>query len=505
MSHTDEGVRNGHVQIHVADDLMTAEVDLFPPAIGGAPFTIITVISELEVAAVTFGIDRKILEKNILDCLENEKIIRGVIVARGQKPQKAVPSYWHLKKRLINAPGMDLKAMNVDYRENSPYILVKKGEALAKSVPEAPGVPGRNLAGEVIPATDKEVVVFKPGEHTIEKEGILYAACHGRFEIRERLMSVNETLDIAGNVDYSTGHIAFPGDVIIHGSVSDGFQVASGKSIFVKQTMDASKVLCRGDLVVEGGIKGRQDALVRVDGRIAAKFIENATVEAHGDIVVEKAIMHTYLNTLDHVDLGEAGVLVGGEIRAVNGFRAGRVGRPESPTAQIRVGVDYTAERKLRSSREQIDRLETKLERLKSKPNLNEERQKLISQVETVLGKLEQTKTDLSAQLFKNRRAKVIILGEISEGTEIHICELSLRVSSAMEGMVFYYESDGPRIATRNIIDSDKAPFTEESDEEKAPVEETPAADDAPAEEETPDSAETAEAVPPPESETSDS
>jgi uncharacterized protein (DUF342 family) len=264
-------------------------------------------------------------------------------------------------------------------------------------------------------------------------------------------MSVNETLEIAGNVDYSTGHIAFSGDVIIRGAVCDGFRVAAGKSIFVKQTMDATQVLSRGSLVVEGGIKGRGEGLVRVDGGIKAKFIENATVESHGAVQVEKAVMHCTLNTLDLVDLGEAGVLVGGTVCARGGLRVGHIGRPDSPAAVIRVGTDYTVERKMGSVRAQIDRLETKLDKLKARPTLNSEQEKLIYQVEEVLAKMNQSEKELHPRLHSNREALVTVFGKVSEGTDIHIAELSLRVSSPMESLTFYYESDGPRIATRDI------------------------------------------------------
>ena len=220
-------------------------------------------------------------------------MMKGVRAAAGLKPVKSVPSYWHLKKRLIALPEANLEALSVDYRERSPFFMVKKGEPLAKRVPEEAGKPGRNIGGEILPVVEKDIVQFRPGDNILEKEGILYAACSGRFEIRERVMSVNETLDIPGNVDYSTGHIAFPGEVIIHGSVCDGFQVAAGKSIYVKQTMDATRVLARGDLVVEGGVIGRREAQVRVQGRIRAKFIENVSVETHGDITVEKSVMQS--------------------------------------------------------------------------------------------------------------------------------------------------------------------------------------------------------------------
>ena len=457
MSQNVKEARNGYVKIHISKDLMTAKVDLFPPETGGTGFTIVSVVSDLEAEGVTWGVDMEGLEKSILRCLTDEVVIRGVVAATGQKAVKEVPSYWHLKKRLLSLPEADLRAPNVDYRNQSPYIMVKKGEALAKEIPEAPGEAGKNISGEVLIAGKKDVVSFRVGENLIEKENVLYASCHGRFEIREKVMSVNETLEIAGNVDYSTGHIAFPGDVIIHGAVCDGFRVAAGKSIFVKQTMDASQVLTRGDLVVEGGIKGRGEALVRVDGRVKAKFIENASVESHGDIMVEKAVMHSNLNSLEMIDLGEAGVLVGGESRAQGGFRVGHIGRPESPSAVIRAGSDYIAERKLENTRAQIDRLETKLDKLKSRQTLKSEQQKLIVQVEEVLERMKQTEKDLQTQIYPNQNARITVFGKVDEGTEIHICELSMRVGTALEAVTFFYDPDGPRIMTRDLTAKDKA------------------------------------------------
>lgn len=461
MSEKTDEPRNASVKIHLSEDWMSADVDLHPPEKGSGGFTIVSLISDLETAGVTWGIDKEGLEKNILKCLTDEITMLAVPAARGLKAVKAVPSYWHLKKRLIALPEADLKSSNVDYKNKSPYIMVKKGEPLAKMVPEAPGTPGRNIAGEVLPAGEKDVVSFRPGENLLEKENVLYAGTHGRFEIREKVMSVNETLEIAANVDYSTGHIAFPGDVIIHGSVCDGFRVAAGKSIFVKQTMDATQVLSRGDLNVEGGIKGRGEGLVRVDGNVKAKFIENASVESHGPINVEKAVMHTTLNTLSTVDLGDAGVLVGGELRAMAGIRVGHIGRPDSPAAIIRVGSDYIAERKLSSTRAQIDRLDVKLDKLKAKQTLSTEQQTLILQVEEVLDKLKQSEKELISRQHPNREALVTVFGKVMEGTDIHIAELSHRVGTQAEAVTFYYDPEGPRIATRDITEREKAGFSE--------------------------------------------
>jgi len=448
--------KNGYVRIHLSEDGMLAEVDLFPPGEGGSGLTSNSVIADLNAEGVIWGIEGKSLEKNILRSLTESRTLTGIVAARGEKPVKSVPSYWHLKKRLLSHPEVDLDSPNVDYRESSPYFLVKQGEALAKKVPEHPGSAGKNIFGEVLPAGVKDIRQFKPGDNIIEKEGTLYAASYGRFEISERVMSVNETLEIAGNVDYSTGHIAFPGDVIIHGSVCDGFRVAAGKSIFVKQTMDVSQVLSHGDLVVEGGIKGRGEALVRVSGRVSAKFIENTSVEARGGIRVEKSGIHSKFYTLGMVDSGDTGGLVGGEVWALEGIRIGFIGRPGSPSCTLRAGCDYVVERKYKGVQEHIDRLETKLDKLKNRQSLNSKHQEMILQVEEVLDKMNQSSKELLAQRYPNQEAVISVSGKIAEGTDIRICELSMRLNSPHEAVTFFYDPEGPRISTRSLTAAEK-------------------------------------------------
>ena len=48
---------------------------------------------------------------------------------------------------------------------------------------------------------------------------------------------------------------------------------------------------------------------------------------------------------------------------------------------------------------------------------------------------------DLTGKLYPNRDAKITVFGQVDEGTEIHIAELSLRISSPVSGTTFYYKS----------------------------------------------------------------
>jgi hypothetical protein len=184
-------------------------------------------------------------------------------------------------------------------------------------------------------------------------------------------------------------------------------------------------------------------------------------VESHKGIRIEKSAIQSNLYSLGVIDLGETGVLVSGEIWALGGFRVGSIGRPGSPSSIIRAGYDYTAERKFRGIQEHIDRLEKKLDKLRNRQSLNQKHQLMIRQVEEVLLRMEKSLKDLLDKRYPNRDAVITVFGKVDEGTEIHICELSMRVHSSREAVCFYYDTEGPRIAARSITAADRNPGEE--------------------------------------------
>ena len=67
--------RDGKISVHLSEDAMRADLSLIPPMNGGEAFTIFPVLSALERAEVTRGINHKGWEKVIFQCLNDEKPI----------------------------------------------------------------------------------------------------------------------------------------------------------------------------------------------------------------------------------------------------------------------------------------------------------------------------------------------------------------------------------------------------------------------------------------------
>ena len=78
---------------------------------------------------------------------------------------------------------------------------------------------------------------------------------------------LSQMADIPGDVDFSVGNISFGGDVNIHKSVLDLFRVTSQTNITIGGTIEAAEVHAGQNLIVRGGIVGKDNAhVVRAAG-----------------------------------------------------------------------------------------------------------------------------------------------------------------------------------------------------------------------------------------------
>lgn len=180
-----------------------------------------------------------------------------------------------------------------DFRNIDRYINVKVGEKLATKFEGILGTPGFDVFGNMIPAPaikkPKLVIGNNIDERTNFEEGKelreYFASCNGVIFATEVSITVSPELQIAGNVGLSTGNIRFDGNVIVRGDIEPGSVVECTGSLIVYGNLESNGVNVGRDLIVHGGIKGSGTEIVRVTGRIQAKFIENAHLETRNNFV----------------------------------------------------------------------------------------------------------------------------------------------------------------------------------------------------------------------------
>ena len=125
-------------------------------------------------------------------------------------------------------------------------------------------------------------------------------------------INVYAIYEVLGDVDNSTVNIDFIGNVIIKGNVLTGFKVKAGGYIEVRGVVEGAKLVAQGDVVLKKGIQGMGKGIIETQGNVIARFIENSTVTAKGNITTE-TILHSAINCGGKVEVGgRKGLIAGG-------------------------------------------------------------------------------------------------------------------------------------------------------------------------------------------------
>lgn len=188
------------------------------------------VINLLHEQGIVYGIDEEAIQRAIC----NQEHIITIEAARGVAPgesQDATIRY-----------NLD-KENNLEQTKN-PYgdgkiHSVSAGAILAIKIKPIMGKPGVDVKGQPLPARKpKDVeILIKDGAKLINSGVAAIATRAGRPVLegyQNKYISVHPVHIVKGNVDIRVGNIDFAGDIVITGSVLDGFSVKAGGSIQVQ-------------------------------------------------------------------------------------------------------------------------------------------------------------------------------------------------------------------------------------------------------------------------------
>ena len=455
-----ESVNDGKIILSFYNNNLEVRGDFFPHRDEGIPIDNDYIRDLLHKANINHGIQHDEIHNAFKVCNDYDEICRNVLIAKGDPPVNEVPEHLQLNPKLgkTKMPQNYDDDATVDHRERSSFIIVQKDQILARLRPLKPGINGMNIYGGVIEfKVEKPPEVFQ-GENTRMDGKFLLSSINGQLVQSKGMLSVKETLHVKGAVGYGTGNIVFPGDVQIDGSVSDGFKIFSGGSVNMKQTFDATEAVIKNDLTVAAGIIGRNQAMIKVGGSIRTRFIENCRVACRQDIKVELEILNSHVFTMETLEMGEKGRIVGGEIYALKGVKAGGIGKKAAKATRIHCGVDFTIEQEKEKNNKVLQMLSSKLKQLKElmdDPSTDPEK---MSKYEALRQKLEeeqqkaQTKiSELLGKLNAFEEATVEVLGDIAPGTLIEICQTALVVTSPLKKVKIRLDHTKSKLVIDNL------------------------------------------------------
>jgi uncharacterized protein (DUF342 family) len=455
------GEKDGKILIRFSEDDLEAWADFMPPMMGGLEITGDYIIEVLTRFNIRQGVRMDAIKASALQCNKKKKPVRNVLVAKGIPPVKEVNEYFEINPHLTEqkTPVPD-KSRNdqIDYRSHSPFIIVNKDQALATKRPRTPGRPGTNVHGVPIPYGTIAVDGAKPGENTRIDEKYIVSEINGQFIEEKNVLHVRKDLVIKGSVGYATGNIIFPGDVLIEGAVSDGFKIYSGGSVTIKQTFDVTEVITKGDLNVTGGIVGRGRAFLKVGGGIRTKFIQNCKVACRKTMTIDTGIINSNIFVMEKLDMGDRGKILGGEIYAIKGIRAGSIGKESGKSTRIHCGVDFTLQKEQETNHKTLQGIAEKLAKLRgvmAVPNPDPEKQAKLAEALRVLEEEQKKASGHDAELMVKidayEEATIEINGEIAAGTLIEICRIALFVAEPLRRVRIRLDTQNRKIITEPL------------------------------------------------------
>jgi uncharacterized protein (DUF342 family) len=301
--------------------------------------------------------------------IRNQKYFVKTLIAQGKPPVSATNGYIKLHFEHGNKPQFEPDARGkINFKELNIIKSVSKGALLAEKIEPRPGELGKNLFGMDIPF---EVGI--PGEWKIgpncelTPDGKqLISKIDGRPLIdRSGAIRVDEVI-LLENVDYSTGNIDFPGTIVVEGTVADNFTLKTKGSLFIKKSVGRVFLYAEKDIVLSGGIMGRNGGFIEAGGDLYTKFVEQGNLKAGGSIFIEEASLHSTLVAGDGIVIqGGRGELIGGEAIAANYISVSKLGAVVETKTNIIVGLPPNILDELRRMKEEISHKEDLLKKIR--------------------------------------------------------------------------------------------------------------------------------------------
>ena len=445
-------------KLRVEPDKMQAFAKFYAASEGGENMTAEEMIKDLQLRGIKCGIRTEA----IAGFFAKRNYLEEILVAEGREPVQGKHAWIEYKKAkpTLNEDG------SVDFFHLNILNHCNKGEVLAVLHPEVPGEPGEDLSGNrILPAeVRKETLKFGRNIDISGDRTMLTAQVSGHVELVEGSVFVSDELMVE-NVDNSTGNIDYEGNVQINGNVATNFQVKAKGDIMVKGVVEGAQLTAGGNIIIARGMNGMGRGVLRADGNIVAKFLENVTAEAQG-YVASESILHSRVTAGGEVNVdGRRGFITGGKVSAAGSINVKTLGSEMGADTIVEAGTDPKLKERINQLQKQIGE-DTKLLQT-VQPTLLSAKQKLakgvklspeqIQQIQSMAA-LNKQKTDaiaaanneieeLQKHMTSASEAMVRVKGEVYPGTRICIGDVSMVVSKTTHYCRFIRERGDVKMA----------------------------------------------------------
>ncbi|MGI6578200.1 MAG: DUF342 domain-containing protein [Eubacteriales bacterium] len=325
-------------EVDVAADNMSASIVLHGPENGGKDITADDVIELLKSQKIVYGIKDSLISQMVSERRYEERFVgvSGLPVKNGVDGRII-----ELLPRTKTISFVENDRGDVDFKNLDIVNQVNEGTVICEIVQPEDPVPGKDIFGNEINGRPGVMPAVPSGENTyISEDGTkLIAGKDGNLVYSNNRFSVRLQFEVSNNVDASTGNIDFIGDVIIRGSVLEGYEVKAGGNVVVYGVVEGAHIVAGGNVQLKQGINGMGKGLIEAKGDITSRFFENCTAKAGGSISTEY-ILHSNIYSGNSINAtGSRSSIIGGVCSALQTITVANIGNRMNTMTTIMLGA----------------------------------------------------------------------------------------------------------------------------------------------------------------------
>ena len=325
--------------LDVSEDGMMATVRFIPASEGGKRLTMGEFLADIKRKNIVYGVQEGALKEHFgtegVYCTD-------ILIARGKKAVQGkdaeIEYCFNTNQHKRPAHRDDGR---VDYFNLTTINQCRKGQVLARIIPEQPGEAGADVYGKLIKAKEVKRETLKFGKNielSADKASII-SLVDGHVALQDKKVIVSSVYQVKG-VNVSTGNISYDGSIEIAGNVDENFEVKAGGNVVVNGLVEGATIIAGGNIIIAKGMNGMGKGYLRASGDIIVMFLENARIVSGGFVETE-AILHCTVSSGSDVKVdGRRGIILGGRVQAANAIIAKTVGASMSTATTLEVGVE---------------------------------------------------------------------------------------------------------------------------------------------------------------------
>lgn len=443
---------NNHFILFVSEDKMAATIQLLEPY--DADKINEKLIREwLSENKIVSGINNEAISQIASQCNESDF---PVSIAKGKAPVDGIDGKITFLSEQNDEIDIDDKR---SFRDIKRIPSIEVNEKIAYITDPIDGDFGYDIFGKKLPYRKARPVKMRAGKNVIynETDKAFYSEIKGKLSVTGNRINVHNVYEVNEDLSMKTGNISFVGSIVIRGNVPTGYRVEAEGDIHVYGLVEASYLKAGGNITISEGVAGLKKAEIIAGGDINIGYINQATVEAGHNIIVNNSIMHSECVAKNHIYC-HSGSIIGGTCSAGVTIEAKEVGNKMDTKTEISIGVnkaEFDLETQLEAAKRTLMSEITKLKKLgdglerKARTGgglTSRERILLLKQKNSLhvtkdkLAKIEQKIDSLNVNLGDEEKARLIVTRALYPNVELRFGKYQRTTDSIYKYTQVYIE-----------------------------------------------------------------